>query len=213
MRHWRSGIKAAAFAVFAAAAQAGEAQDLLFATGALEDVAPGTRLAYAYTRETAPENPVVPQVPSGRVTLTAGADSASVVLEAAGRRTAIDELPAGAGNPVFLVFMEETVRAVAALTGGSPFYIRNRLRDALASGGATVAVEAAGGAATRLEFRPFADDPNAARMRGMDALALGFVLSDAVPGRFVSLEAAIPASETGTVRFEQRMVFSGAEGG
>ena len=38
--------------------------------------------------------------------------------------------PASA-NPLLLYFLETTVRAMAEATGGSPYYIRNRIREAL----------------------------------------------------------------------------------
>lgn len=82
--------------------------------------------------------------------------------------------PVDTGDPALLFFLERTSRDVAQLTGGSPFYIRNRLKDALFRGG-----ELRSGDAVRLAvFRPFDDDPNSARMRGFDSLELTFTIGD-----------------------------------
>ena len=43
----------------------------------------------------------------------------------------VGTFPAGVANPLLLYFLETTVRATAEATGGSPYYIRNRIREAL----------------------------------------------------------------------------------
>ena len=63
---------------------------------------------------------------------------------------------------------------MAALTGGSPFYIRNRLKEALFRGG-EVAIQDGRRIA---RFQPFADDPRRDRMYGFDSLTLRFALDD-----------------------------------
>lgn len=216
-------ILALALGAAAPAARAGEAQDLIFATGALDAVETGAELVYDYTRAGTRLAPPRGAVADGRVTLgiepaASGERAASLTLAGMPEARILDPFPAGAGNPVFLFFMEETVRNVAALTGGSPFYIRNRMREALRSQDEFAPVEIAHGAdkfsATRLTFRPFAGDPNAARMRGFEALTLTLAMSDAVPGGFVTLEAVVPPdppSADAPPVFLQRLAFAGAE--
>jgi hypothetical protein len=87
----------------------------------------------------------------------------------------IGPFPTEGGDPALTFFLETVSRDMAALTGGSPFYIRNRLKDALFRGG-EVRAENGGKLAV---FTPFKGDKNAERMYGFDTLELRFALSDA----------------------------------
>ncbi|WP_265501499.1 hypothetical protein [Paracoccus beibuensis] len=86
----------------------------------------------------------------------------------------IGPFPVSGGDPVLTFFLEQTARDMAALTGGSPDYIRNRMKDALFRGGEI----ARNGETTTATFHPFEDDPNAARMHGFQTLTLTFVMGD-----------------------------------
>ena len=86
----------------------------------------------------------------------------------------IGPFPISAGDPVLTYFLEETVSDMAALTGGSPHYIRNRMKDAIFRGG-EITEQDGRKVAT---FQPFAQDQNAARMKGFDSLTLTFVMDD-----------------------------------
>ena len=108
-----------------------------------------------------------------------GSVEVAVVAGEAGRRVArVDwrpdgravsevSLPADGGHPVLLMFLETTLRAMAEATGGSPFYIRNRMREALGADvplePVEVMVDGAPAAAVAATFRPFAADPHRAR--------------------------------------------------
>ena len=58
-----------------------------------------------------------------------------LVREEDGRSAPVGTFPAGVANPLLLYFLETTVRAMAEATGGSPYYIRNRIREALGAAG------------------------------------------------------------------------------
>ena len=159
------------------AAAAGEAQDRLFAVGVLGSVETGQELVYGFER--------LGDFPPDKISaVTQGKARLDMRLDADGKREAIialndgkrdetfDPFPADAGNPMFMVFMEQNVRAMATLTGGSPFYIRDRLKDALFRGGV---VEQQDGHPVA-SFQPFATDPNRDRMYGFGDLTLRFVL-------------------------------------
>ena len=77
-------------------------------------------------------------------------------------RAPVGGFPPGVANPVLLYFLETTVRAMAEATGGSPYYIRNRVREAF------VAADLGPGgdpeAAHAVTLSPFAQDPNRAKM-------------------------------------------------
>lgn len=90
------------------------------------------------------------------------------------RTRKIGPFPVSGGDPVLTYFLEQTTRDMARLTGGSPYYIRNRIKDALFRGGETEP----DGAGLIARFQPFADDRNADRMRGFQTLTLTFRLED-----------------------------------
>ncbi|MFC0201376.1 hypothetical protein [Paracoccus rhizosphaerae] len=86
----------------------------------------------------------------------------------------IGPFPISGGDPVLTFFLEQTARDMATLTGGSPHYIRNRMKDALFRGGEI----AHDGDVTTATFHPFEEDPNAERMNGFQSLTLTFVMGD-----------------------------------
>jgi len=179
-----------ALLLVAAPAGADTGTELLFAPGQLADIAEGTVLAYSH-RRVAPDA----GLDDGRVTLTVnaieGRRAAILELDGNGRSRRLDPFPAGpeAGNPVLLAFLETVTRRIAAATGGSPFYLRNRMREALARGGT---LSATGDGAQRIRYEPFAGDRNADRLGGFAGLVLSFTLSEETPGRLLALRAETP---------------------
>lgn len=130
--------------------------------------------------QTGPEVEGFKPLGQGTVTLTQAVDPSDgkPVLELAEDTSRIKRkigpFPSSGGDPVLTFFLETTARDMAALTGGSPFYIRNRLKDALFRGGQ---VERTGDTAVAV-FAPFKDDKNAERMLGFQSLELRFTLQD-----------------------------------
>ncbi|WEF24368.1 hypothetical protein [Paracoccus sp. S3-43] len=132
-------------------------------------------------------------VRDGSLTLTQVIDPSDaqpvlqLVQKTDSRTRRIGPFPISAGDPVLTFFLEQVTRDMANLTGGSPFYIRNRIKEALFQGGRIAAHE--GGSVA--SFQPFADDPNANRMKGFETLTLTFVLDDPVqPIRELRAETA-----------------------
>lgn len=157
---------------------AGEAGDAVFA-----ERGPWTedRDGLAWSVDVAgPDAPGFLRVHDGRLVLHRVTDPSDgqPVLELTrktdSRSRQIGPFPASGGDPVLIFFLEQTARDMAQLTGGSPFYIRNRIKDAVFRGGE---IRREGNHATAV-FRPFADDPNAARMQGFETLELRFVMTD-----------------------------------
>jgi hypothetical protein len=196
-RGWlAAALLAGALAAAPAILAAGEAGDLIFADRGPWDLGDRT-LRWALTHE-GPALPGFAQVTDGEVTLTEETDPSDgkpvLQLEqvADGHSRRIAPFPASGGDPVVVFFLESTTRDMAALTGGSPDYIRNRIKDAVFRGGS---VQREGGVTT-VVTRPFAEDPNRDRMGGFETLELRFVMGEdpRAPIRELVAETAGPVA-------------------
>lgn len=107
-----------------------------------------------------------------------------------GRDRVIGSFPPSV-DPVLVYFLESTTRNMAAIAGGSPDYVRNRIKAALRRGGAVVT--AADGGRTVI-LSPFLDDPNAPRMRGFETLTLVISLAPRQGAPIRGLSAEAPAA-------------------
>ncbi len=179
--------------------------EALFSENIFESLPAGHEIAYTHVRS-GTAAPDFQPVTDGRITLETGeaedgARSLSMTIETGGNKREILDFPASGGNPVLMVFLESTVRSMAAMSGGSPFYIRNRIKDALREGGEMVSVQPdfAGQsvAARELTLRPFLKDPNRDRMGEFADMTLRFVVSETVPGHFLTLTADTPTAGSG----------------
>ncbi|MDF3606818.1 hypothetical protein PE067_12180 [Paracoccus sp. DMF-8] len=101
----------------------------------------------------------------------------------------IGPYPVSGGDPALVFFLETTAREMARITGGSPFYIRNRIKDAVFRGGEVVEVDGT----RKAVFRPFQDDKNKDRMAGFDTLELTFDVAD--PKQPISSMVAATSAE------------------
>lgn len=145
-----------------------------------------------------PEAPGFLKIRDGSVTLTQAIDPSDrqpvlqLIQKTDTRTRQIGPFPISGGDPVLIFFLEQTARDMARLTGGSPFYIRNRIKDALFRDGRIVQ----SGGRSVASFQPFASDPNAARMAGFETLTLTFVLDD--PGQPIrELQAETQGTQPG----------------
>ena len=159
-------------------ALAGEAGDLVFAERGPWDLS-AAPLVWTLSQQ-GPEVEGFKPLGQGTITLSQIIDPSDgkpvLQLDEATARISrkIGPFPVSGGDPSLTFFLETVARDMAALTGGSPFYIRNRLKEALFRGG-EVAIQDGRRIAS---FRPFADDPRRDRMFGFDSLTLRFALDD-----------------------------------
>lgn len=179
--------------------------EALFAEGIFDDLPDGQEIGYRHSRSGDPSADFQP-VTEGRIVIVPGqaedgTRNLTLTVEADGRQPKIADFPASGGNPVLMVFLESAVRSMASISGGSPHYIRNRIKDALRQGGDLAdvphAFEGRTLAARSVTLHPFANDPNRDRMGAFAELTLHFVVSDAVPGHFLQLTADTPDAATG----------------
>lgn len=181
---------------------AGETYDLLFRTGALDDLVAASRdsagevgLVYDRATQGTMEGP---GPDSFRLNLDmVPPDSVELTLHQGEKTRGIGTFPASVGNPVILYFMETTLRDMAEKTGGSPFYIRNRMKDSLMREADIVPVMVRLGdaevEARQITLHPFAQDDARDRMGRFAELELVVTVSDAVPGWYYSLVSAAPS--------------------
>ncbi|MEL6521863.1 MAG: hypothetical protein AAFQ66_12920 [Pseudomonadota bacterium] len=186
--------------------------DLLFRNGTLDAVDRQSTLVY----QRAVTNRLKPDAgtrDTGEIALSiqSAGDSETAHLEfrQEGKHRPLGQFPASVGNPMIMVFYEATVRDMAEAAGGSPFYIRNRVKEALAQPSAIETGEA-DYRGKRIETQtvslfPFADDPNRDRMQGFGDLELRVTMSDEVPGWYLTLSA-----EAGAV-YSSEMTLGGLE--
>jgi hypothetical protein len=203
-----------------ALAPAARAEDLaggLFAVDVFADLEPGDRVHFSHVRSTGQADPRVQPIVDGSASLRVGANAAGereleVTLTSAGRARPVPSFPGAAAHPLLLIILESTVRNMAELTGGSPFYIRNRMREALwtaatAPEPAELVLDGATLPAEAVVVRPFVADPNRGEMGAFAELELRFVLSEAVPGGIARLEAETGPGPEGTPELAETIAF------
>lgn len=168
--------------------------------GSLDALGETGKLRYARAVEL-PADPALAQRENGEIVLWGAPDDMVMAqfLKGEGKRK-MGAFPRSVGSPLFMLFIETVIRDMAGLTGGSPFYIRNRLKHTLTLP-ATVETRTVpfGDAMVEVNsvvLRPFAEDPNRQRMQGFEDLEVRVSTSDAVPGWYLTLEARA-ATEAG----------------
>lgn len=180
--------------------------EMLFDTGTLNGVKIGSALKYSHVRS-ADENIPVRPIDDGQIIVSLhdedGKPRTEVTLIDGKRKRKLQHFPLEKGNPIFVTFLESSVNAVKFATKGSPFYIRNRFKDAFAKGGTVTRSKLEFGgqeiSAVTIEYRPFKDDENKEKLgAAFENLAVIFTLSGAVPGQFLSMTTK---AETGGKQF------------
>lgn len=164
--------------------------DQVMAPGLLAGLAAGDALEFRHSRSL-PEAAADAAQPAGgyrrlgpepgQTVRLSATPSGALSLQQNGRTMA--EFPVAAPHPVLLMFLENVMRSVAQETGGSPHYIRNRMRHALG------AAEVSGG---RLLISPFTQDANRDRLGPFASLQIDIRWDEADPGRLLQLSATLP---------------------
>ncbi|WP_371360317.1 hypothetical protein, partial [Salmonella sp. E404] len=65
--------------------------------------------------------------------------------------------------------------------------------------------------AQRVTIVPYVGDINASKMRGFEKSKFSIVVSDAVPGQFVELQATYESSDAAAPRLEEKTQMVGAQ--
>ncbi|CAN7437865.1 hypothetical protein LJR290_002800 [Variovorax sp. LjRoot290] len=172
------------------------AERLLFMTPQLQSVQAPTLLRYTFSKTGSLEEGFVDSVTVG---LSAKADGSCCDAKGAflsgERKLQVPDVPAAAGNPVILYFLEHDVREMKRLTGGSENHFRKRLRMAVYQGAevrdATMRYQGRTVKGKEIVFSPFLDDPNRPRYEKFAKKNYRFLLSAAVPGGVYGIRTQI----------------------
>lgn len=153
--------------LLASPAAAQNLAETLMQPGLLAEMADESLPCYAHSRSIPSadgDTDATEEIEDERLCLARSADQpdryVELILTDAGQPRVIAQLPIETSNPFLLFFLENVVRNVATQTGGSPYYIRNRIRDALISG----QQEEREDKIAQAVLQPFIGDPNRARL-------------------------------------------------
>lgn len=189
------------------------ASDLLFDQPQMRNAAPGSTLTYDYLRRSgisagpfgAPlQDTITLKVEPGK---RAEGRDVSVTMF-----TGMNRVPAGPfedmiGNPVVALFLENHLNVLARVLSGNPRYlklaIRKGLRERATVAPTRVRIDGREVDGWRIVSQPFVGDPKSDRMRGLDGITYTFVVSPAVPGEIVSMEASARSAEGGELLEEK----------
>lgn len=117
------------------------------------------------------------------------------------RKLQIGPIAASEVNPILLIFFQRDATQMSNGTGGSQHYFRNVIRrvlqtpDADAVHDTTIELDGEALPASEITFRPFADDPNRARLREFAGKTYRVVVSEAVPGGIYEVQAQTPEGD------------------
>lgn len=186
--------------IFTGPAQSGETYDLIFKSNTLSDIQAGEAISYSRQRLDLAQKPEEQQTQTNLRLEVTSDGQAKLERQVKDRRAAVMSADASVGNPLAMFFLESTVRDVAKLTGGSPFYIRNRFKESLlierGTNSHNVTIAGQEISLKEVVLVPFEDDKNRARMGPFADLILRFRVSDAVPGWYQSIVAEVPLPGT-----------------
>ncbi|MEM7237918.1 MAG: hypothetical protein AAF501_08860 [Pseudomonadota bacterium] len=174
--------------------------DLMFNTPHFAATASDAQLSYRHTRRSELPQRIGPDLDSRiSVALSPAGDAIETVitLDADGAARRLDRFQGVPGNPILMVFMETLVSSLSRATGGSPFYLRNRLKESFEGG----EVVSDAGQSTIL-LKPFQDDRNRERMGPFADMTISMELDRSRPGMFEALTAQSDTS-TDLIYFEE----------
>ncbi|MFC3693919.1 hypothetical protein [Chenggangzhangella methanolivorans] len=196
----------------AALAAAPISVDLVFYAPHFQKLENGSTISYSFVRKS--EDPKATPSFEDEVKVNVGPqgaeDSVRIDLFTGDRGQVLGNM-SKTGNPVIVAILEEDVKDMQKTLGGSPFYFRTKLREALA---AQTPAEP-----TKIEFdgktidgwkvsiKPFQDDAkNRGKLREFAERSYELTFSDEVPGGLYALKTVTPKPDGGVLLTEELRV-------
>lgn len=215
----RSAVALCAAVIFssAAAAAAPASVDLVFYAPHFSKLQNGSVITYKFVRkaEDPKLDPSFEDTVSVKVGPSGAEDSVTVDLFSGARAINLPNM-SKTGNPVIVAVLEQDVKEMNKSLGGSPFYFRNRLRQAIA---ADTPAEP-----TKVDFRgktvdgwkvtvkPFQnDEANKGKLGQYAERSYELIFSDAVPGGLYALKTVTPKADGAPLLTEELTVASDGE--
>jgi hypothetical protein len=192
---------------------------LLFEAPQWAAARPGVTLSYRYSRKSANEALYGPSFEDRiRLHIEKGDAEATrtvrVELFGRERRRAAGPFEDVRANPVLMLFLEHHLEQLSRSVHANPRYLKNAIRAALRDkyrieAGESL-VDGRPVKTWRVLIAPFIDDPNKARMNGLEGLAYTLAVSEEVPGQVTEL-AAKATRPDGVAALEETLVYEATE--
>jgi hypothetical protein len=192
---------------------------LLFEAPQWAAARPGATLSYRYSRRSANDALYGPSFEDRiRLHIEKGDAEATrtvrVELFGRERRRAAGPFEDVRANPVLMLFLEHHLEQLSRSVHANPRYLKNAIRAALRDkyrieAGESL-VDGRPVKTWRVLIAPFIDDPNKARMNGLEGLAYTLAVSEEVPGQVTEL-AAKATRPDGVAALEETLVYEATD--
>ena len=182
-----------------------DAATLLFEEPQLDKTSANQVLTYAYHRKSADDKLYGASFEDTiRLTLDKGETpqtrTVKVQLFSGANRRAAGPFENMSGNPVLSLFLEHHIGVLAESYRANPRYfktaIRVALRDKAEVKPAEIPFEGRVLPGWRVTIQPFSDDPNKARLNGLDTLRYEFLVARDLPGEIARIEVSAPGKNS-----------------
>ncbi|QEN86339.1 hypothetical protein FZC33_09250 [Labrys sp. KNU-23] len=206
---WRPCLAGSIFLALAGVAHAApaipDAATLLFEEPQLDKTSANQVLTYAYHRKSADDKLYGASFEDTiRLTLDKGETpqtrTVKVQLFSGSNRRAAGPFENMSGNPVLSLFLEHHIGVLAESYRANPRYfktaIRVALRDKAEVKPAEIPFEGRTLPGWRVTIQPFSDDPNKARLNGLDTLRYEFLVARDLPGEIARIEVSAPGKNS-----------------
>lgn len=191
-----------------------EAETRLFLDDHLKSVSGAQVLHYTLRKRGTMDQPLDDAI-EVEVTDNAGARAVETRCMTGSQKLELPPIEEAKGNPAVLCFLERDIREMERITGGKKWFFQKRIRLALADGPALKPIKAKFQDkevdAREIRIAPYAKDSMRNRFEKYADKYYVFLLSDAVPGGILEIDAVIPdTSKTdGSKLVEEVMTFTG----
>lgn len=202
----------AALGSAAAVAAAPATVDLVFYAPHFAKLQNGSTITYKFVRkaEDPKLEPSFEDVVNVKIGPQGNENSVTVDLFSGNRAIKLPNM-SKTGNPVIVALLEQDVKEMNKALGGSPFYFRNRLREAVSADTPAEPVKFQFEGKTvdgwKVTVKPFSNDgDNKSRLKEYAERSYELTFSDAVPGGLYALKTVTPKSDGGALLTEELTV-------